>query len=284
MSDLKSEDRHVFIADTHFGRFRDRVGEVLDHLTVLAFNGFEKHSETFPERQVSVWECKCLCGNTCTKRSYDLTKARGYKSCGCMRSSGNPRLGYKKVHGVGFNDLVGQSDNKDIFYRKWVQMLSRCYDEKSNAYRDYGLVGVHVCDEWLTFSNFKTWMEGKEWEGKDLDKDLLFIGNKQYSPERCLFVPPTVNTFLLTGGSSKSNTLVGATECDIRGKTRYKARVQNPITKQREYLGIYRTEKEAHKVWLKRKRELAILLGEHLNEPYYGEILLNNLNILYGED
>lgn len=259
-------------------RFIDRTGEIIDDLTILSLKGFEKVSE----RNVSVWHCLCSCGKYCSKRSMDLTKTRGYKSCGCKRSSGNLRVGHKKFLGVGFNDLVGESSNDDMFYRKWTQMLTRCYETNHRGYKDYGGRGVTVCEEWLTFSRFKCWMEKQDWEGKELDKDLISLGNKLYSPETCIFVPPVVNTFLLKSGSTQTDTLIGASKRYIRGKVRYAARVQNPITKEREYLGIYKSELEAHKVWLSRKKEIALDLGDYLNEPYYGALLFNNLIKLYG--
>lgn len=259
------------------GRFKDLTGEVLDDLTILKMKGFEKHSETFPDRNVSVWDCMCLCGNICEKRSTELTKSRGYKSCGCKRSSGKAKVGHYKIEGVGTNDLQGVSGD---IYDRWCNMLRRCYDEKSfitnPTYKD-----CTVCDEWKTFSNFKIWIEKQDYQGKDLDKDLLVFNNKVYSPDTCILVPPTVNAFLLRG-ALKDN-LIGAAPCDIRGKLRYKTRVHNPVSGEREYLGIFHTEIEAHEKWLTRKKEIAVLIGQYYKNSYYTEILLLNLKRMYEE-
>ena len=65
------------------------------------------------------------------------------------------------------------------FYVKWMQMLQRCfcveYKNKKPTYAD-----VTCCDDWLLFSNFKKWMESQDYEGKELDKDLLVFENKIY--------------------------------------------------------------------------------------------------------
>lgn len=257
------------------GRFKDLTGKTLDDLTILKFKGFEKHSETFPDRNVSVWECICLCGNICDKRSTELTKARGYKSCGCKRSSGKNRIGYSKIFGVGTNDLQNVSGE---IYKCWYNMLKRCYDEESSILNPT-YIDCTVCDKWKTFSNFKCWIEKQDYQGKELDKDLLVFNNKVYDPDMCILVPSMVNCFMLTG--CLKNTLIGAAPCDIRGKLRYKTRVHNPVSGEREYLGIYRTEKEAHYKWLERKKEIAVLIGQYYKNMFYTEILLLNLKRLY---
>lgn len=65
----------------------------------------------------------------------------------------------KLVYGVGINDVTEIVRNCP-YYKKWVGMLGRCYNPKKQAERST-YHGVTVCDEWLTFSNFKTWMQKK---------------------------------------------------------------------------------------------------------------------------
>lgn len=73
-----------------------------------------------------------------------------------------------------------------------VQQLRRCYNKKSKGYSTYGAKGVHVCDEWLYFSNFKKWFDENYVDGLCIDKDIKNIldenGNRYYSPESCIFV------------------------------------------------------------------------------------------------
>ena len=106
------------------------------------------------------------------------------------------------VHGVGINDsdyIVNHKVNGNLFrcpvYAAWIHMLTRCYSAKYHAaqptYRD-----CTVCNEWLTFSNFRKWMVRQDWQSKHLDKDILVSGNKIYSPETCLFVYQVINNLI----------------------------------------------------------------------------------------
>ena len=109
------------------------------------------------------------------------------------------------IYGVGINDasyIVGQGVSVCPYYRKWVNMLRRCYSA-SELKKNPTYAGCSVCDEWLTFSNFKEWMSMREWEGMDLDKDILVDGNKIYSPTFCIFIPHSLNSLFLDCGSKK---------------------------------------------------------------------------------
>lgn len=154
----------------------------------------------------------------------------------------------KIIYGKGINDVNDYvNDNKGYrcpFYERWVSMLKRCYSLSwLNKYPTYK--GCSVCKEWLTFSNFKSWMEQQDWKGCDLDKDLLVKGNKVYSPETCCFIPKELNVSLQY--YSKSNNLLGVI-CDKRSQIRpFIARIQDQSICI--YLGCYATEIEAHRAW-----------------------------------
>lgn len=110
----------------------------------------------------------------------------------------------KLVRGVGINDADYQTsisvrvEGKLVklwrcpFYRKWEGILARITDKSRPTYGD-----VWICDDWIYFSKFKAWMETQDWEGKELDKDILIEGNKIYSPEVCCFVSRKVNGFVV---------------------------------------------------------------------------------------
>lgn len=90
----------------------------------------------------------------------------------------------KLVCGVGVNDasyavnpLINGKQVMCWIYKKWKSMIHRCYDSKIQA-RQPAYIGCSVCEEWLTFSNFKLWMEAQDWQGKELDKDILTAGSK----------------------------------------------------------------------------------------------------------
>lgn len=87
------------------------------------------------------------------------------------------------------------------FYRSWYAMISRCYSEGEQQ-RNPSYAGCSVCDEWRYFSNFRRWMMNQDWKNKQLDKDIIIVNNKIYSPSTCAFVEPWVNKLLSVRSSS----------------------------------------------------------------------------------
>ena len=193
----------------------------------------------------------------------------------------------KLVHGIGINDadyVVRRMETIEVngkrkqrmvwecpYYRVWHNMIQRCYSAKlQDRYPTY--IGCTVSEEWLTFSNFRAWMEKQDWECKQLDKDLLFEGNKVYSAETCVFVTGEVNTFTLDRGASRGEWLIGA--CWDKEKSKFKSQCRNPFTKKGEYLGLFDCELEAHQAWLNRKLELAHLLAAEQTDDRVAKALI----------
>ena len=116
----------------------------------------------------------------------------------------------KLTHGVGLCDVRGVS-TKLPSYRRWSGMLERCYNSKSLS-RFPTYTGCSVCEEWLTFSNFKRWHDDNYREGYHMDKDILVQGNKVYGPETCCFVPGRINTMLTDRHNARGNYPLGVTQ------------------------------------------------------------------------
>tara|TARA_R110002073_G_scaffold1482_4_gene10486 strand:- start:16 stop:588 length:573 start_codon:yes stop_codon:yes gene_type:complete len=104
------------------------------------------------------------------------------------------------LFGVGVNDSLTPircRKTKYIcpYYVRWAHMIKRCYSELFHStnptYKD-----CSVCDEWLCFSSFKSWMKKEDWKDKQLDKDIIKPRNKIYSPETCAFVTSEENHIL----------------------------------------------------------------------------------------
>ena len=162
----------------------------------------------------------------------------------------------KLIYGVGLNDadykVTRKVSDKTLycpFYERWRGMLSRCYGKRYKTY-----IGCTVCDSWLVFSNFKKWMLTQDWKDKELDKDLLVSGNKQYSPETCVFVSQKVNKFVIENKKSRGEFLIGTYFKKDRSK--FVSLCRNPCSGKAEYLGSYDNEIEAHLAWVNRKLEL----------------------------
>lgn len=193
------------------------------------------------------------------------------------------------VYGVGTNDAGyaiqvmesvrganGKPKQRIIwfcpFYRRWVHMLERCYSERYQEKKPT-YIGCTVCEEWLRFSNFKSWMETQDWEGKHLDKDLLVEGNKIYSPDTCIFVTNVVNTFLTDSKAIRGDWPIGVQW--HKKNRKFMARCSNPFTSRQEYLGYFSCPIEAHIAWLTRKTELVRLLASEQSDPRITKALLN---------
>lgn len=172
----------------------------------------------------------------------------------------------KLVYGAGINDadyeVQGKVNGVRVvcpFYKRWSEVLKRCYSEKYKE-RKPSYAGCSVCEEWLTFSNFKAWMEKQDWRGKQIDKDIISAGNKIYSPENCAFVDDVTNSFVTDCSRSRGPHLIGA----IWSKEwkKFAAACRDPFIKKGCHLGYFNDELSAHLAWKKRKHELACQLAD----------------------
>ena len=193
----------------------------------------------------------------------------------------------KLVYGVGINDadyavtewetieVNGKQKRRLVwmcpYYRVWVCMLQRCYSskfqDKKPTYK-----GCSVSEEWWRFSNFRAWMADQDFEGMQLDKDLLSEGNKVYSKETCVFVTQMVNKFTNDRGNDRGEWLIGVNW--HKGAGKFMSQCSNPFTKKGEHLGYFLCEKEAHQAWLKRKLELATLLAAEQTDERVAKALI----------
>lgn len=176
----------------------------------------------------------------------------------------------KKPFGVAINDSETPIHKTKIIngkrvttweckaYKCWNHMLERCYSEslhsKFPTYKD-----CKPCDDWLLFSKFRDWYDKNYIDGYYLDKDLLVKGNKIYSPDTCVFIHKTINSFLVDCGVRDTKSLSGATLRKDNGK--FRARCCNVITGKREALGQFASEVDAHLAWAYRKKEIAAMLA-----------------------
>lgn len=185
------------------------------------------------------------------------------------------------VYGVGINDTDYQLFKAEsyidengkrrkrvlfycVYYRTWREMLRRGYCEKFKkkcpTYTD-----CTVVTEWHLFSNFKRWMEQQDWQGKELDKDILFEDNKQYGPDKCVFVSRRVNTFLINQVGVKTNT---SSYIGVHWETKsakYKTQCNSVTTGKQIHLGYFLDPLEAHNAWREFKLEQALILIEQEN-------------------
>ena len=162
----------------------------------------------------------------------------------------------KLFYGVGINDsdyAVTSTINgklKCIAYTKWRLMLRRCYDE-SYQLKQPTYKGCTVVPELHRFSNFKAWHDQQNYtEGLQLDKDIIYPGNKVYGPDKCVYVPSELNNFL---SRKRNKYLAGVFKHPNTGKQVKIFQSKVLINGKRTSLGYYHTAEEAHEVYVQAK-------------------------------
>lgn len=177
---------------------------------------------------------------------YHNTTYRNFE-CGCIK---NPYD--RSVFGVGYIG-VGKYQTRvggenTVYYNTWNDMLRRCYHEgtkdKFAAY--YGV--CMVCNQWFNLQNFAKWFEENKYicnERLHIDKDILYLGNKIYSPDTCLLVPQRINMLFL----NKPNKRGLPNGIDKTKSDKYS------VVYSGERLGIYDTLDEAYVIYAEFKRK-----------------------------
>ena len=199
----------------------------------------------------------------------------------------------KLVQGVGVNDAgyaiakveylderfpSGRKKQREVwrcpYYAKWKSMLDRCYSDKHHkiapTYKD-----CIVCNEWLTFSNFRKWMMNQKWKIFNLDKDLLLEGNKVYSPSTCIFLHEKVNSFISTCDGGRGYYMLGSHW--HKSYQKFTSSVRNPFTKKALHLGNFDSELEAHFAWKYQKHLYSCQLAnsEYVTDERVRQVLLH---------
>lgn len=191
----------------------------------------------------------------------------------------------RPIYGVGINDvsfitsckLNGKKFSHPA-YVAWKNILTRAFDHsyisKFPTYHN-----VTVCAEWMVFSSFLVWWKQNYKTGWQLDKDLIQLGNRVYSPSTCVYIPSWINSFTLSGKKNLSTGKVGACYCKKRGK--FTSTYSHPLSGQKIRTGYFNSEYEARYYWLKQKANLAFELKQ-LMDDIDDRIYKNVLAIISG--
>lgn len=170
------------------------------------------------------------------------------------------------VHGFGINNsgypvsVYGNVGGKRKliwncpFYQVWAGMIRRCYSIKFQS-RCPTYSGCVVIHEWHSFSVFRAWMLTQPWEGNQLDKDILYPGNKVYGPDTCVFVSRQLNIFLTDRFALRGEWPIGVSWHKRIGK--FTSHCNNPFAGNLEFLGYFVCPSAAHEAWRARKHEHA---------------------------
>ena len=134
-------------------------------------------------------------------------------------------------------------------------------------------IGCSVSEDWLIFTNFKNWMIQQDWTGKQLDKDLLVKGNKQYSSETCFFVSSRINKLLNDNKDRRGELPQGVAK---KGK-RFQAYCKDNGVKVN--LGFHNNPKEAHKIYCKYKYQLIKKIATNQSSDILKKALLSQAEL-----
>lgn len=161
-------------------------------------------------------------------------------------------------------------------YVKWSSMLNRVLNE------DYHLLQPTYLDtlvsrSWKYFSAFKRWTDSQvAWAGMQLDKDILIIGNKEYSPEACCYVPQWLNTFMAPGGAYSELPMGVIYKKGSENATKVYYVQVCKVDKSNRYVGRFYTPKEAHRAYqLTKAEQIEKAVLKYMLEPCYRQDVAN---------
>lgn len=183
---------------------------------------------------------------------------------------------YPNIYGVGYigeGQYTSRVDGVQLIpYKRWKEILNRCYNSSNSEYNSYGGNEVKVCDEWLNFQNFaKWWEETCPNDTFTIDKDILVKGNKLYCPERCCFVPIEINSLFTTRKSQRGEYPLGVRLKD--GK--FIAQIN--YMGKKLHLGTFDSPKDAFNAYKKSKEKCI----KEYADRYKGQISEDVYNALY---
>lgn len=161
------------------------------------------------------------------------------------------------ICGIGYigrkKDYINKR-KKSYAYTCWANMIRRCYDEKTQG-KHPTYSQCTVCDEWHCFIEFEKWFNKNYIQDWCLDKDILFKGNKIYSPATCCFVPYEINSLFTKNQRHRGNTPIGVIYC--KPQRRFKECYRAVICKGniKVHLGCFSTAEKAFNAYKIAKEE-----------------------------
>lgn len=184
-----------------------------------------------------------------------LTLGMGFISSGVYKA----RIGGQKTRG----------------YVTWHNMLKRCYCSKFHL-KQPTYIGCSVTDEWLDYQNFAEWFYNHKYSnsGYHLDKDLLYTGNKIYSPKHCVFIPQELNKLLNDRKSARGDLPQGV--YFDKQANKYKAQIRT--YNKNNNLGRFKTPIDAYLVYKDAKENHVKIMANEWRDRIAPEVYQALLN------
>lgn len=131
------------------------------------------------QRNLRMVECRCDCGQTCSRVLYSLKRSFGCSPrCPLVLAATSER---SRTHGLWRHPL----------YSVWENIIQRCTNPSAPNWGRYGGRGIGVCQEWRQFANFYRDMAPGYRKGLVIDRTNNSLG---YSKENCRWTSPKENT------------------------------------------------------------------------------------------
>ena len=193
---------------------------------------------------------------------------------------GNIKCPYEpRTHGKGYlgegKYKTSKNGKATKCYKTWIDMLERCYSSKCHdKYPTYKR--CTVCEEWLCFQNFAKWYHENYYnisnERMELDKDILYKGNKIYSPDTCVFVPQRINKLFVKCDKNRGSEIIGVSYNEKTNKYLAQCNIDGKILN----LGRYSTPQEAFRVYKRYKEKIIKEVIDSyegiIPEPHYSKL------------
>ena len=167
-----------------------------------------------------------------------------------MHNTAYPTKSAKLLYGVAYNTRgrhkAFSEGKKTKAYITWWHMIRRCYCPKVQS-KNQTYIGCSVADEWHDYQNFADWYYSQKdyGLGYELDKDVLFKGNKMYSPQNCTLLPQPLNALLNNRGSARGKYPQGVVLHKSSGRIMSTFTTNGKTT----YLGLFDCPNEAYQVY-----------------------------------
>lgn len=184
------------------------------------------------------------------------------------------KISGKLILGIGFNSgeyptRNGSKNAKE--YDLWRDMLKRCGDKVKAKHHTY--IGTTCSENFKSYSFFYKWCQEQigfkvndssgirtVWQ---LDKDLLFKGNKVYSEDTCVFVPQRVNKLLTKNEVNRGKCAIGT---QWREKKEYFLSQCNGLNGEKVHLGCFGSQQEAFLAYKEYKESIIKQVAGHYKQ------------------
>lgn len=160
--------------------------------------------------------------------------------------------------------------HRSLSWRRWCDIVQRC--REGGKFQERRITYKGVLNRFSDFQNFTNWSISQiGYDIKDdkgqlyvLDKDILSEEFKVYSEDTCLFVPKSINNFILGSGRIRGDYPVGVYKHKQSGL--FHSRIK--IEAKQKSLGYFTDPLSAHRAWQKAKYEMTYSIADSFKNTH----------------